>query len=91
MYTEAVLYAPQLQAAKEYDLIIDLSHRNVEIAYPWEAVLHLIQLVVMGGKESLGTSTLRVVYILRHGPGDRDAIVGARPSPDFVKQNQTTG
>ena len=54
MDTEGVLRAALLQLSEEDDLALHLLHADVVVFYAREVLLHLVQLVVVGGKERAG-------------------------------------
>src|SRR5690554_5530180 len=76
------------QFPKEDHLVIDLLHRHVVVFDPFERLRHLVQLMVMCGKEGFGTCRRVFVYILHDGPRDGNTVVGAGPTSQFIEKNQ---
>ena len=83
-----MLRAAADQFAQEDDLLARLPYGDVVVADAAERLLHLVQFVVVGGKQGLGMS-LVLVDILHDGPCDGDAVVGGGASAQFVEQHQT--
>ena len=81
MNTEGVLRAAPLQLAHKNHLAVNLLHRHVVVLDALEVLLHLVQLVVVGGKERTGLRLGVLVQILHDGPCNRDAVVGAGAAP----------
>ena len=91
MDAEGVLRAAALQLAQEDDLAVDFADADVEVLDARVGRLHLVQFVVVGGKEGTGLGSLVFMDILYDGPGDGDAVVGAGSSAQFVEDDERAG
>src|SRR5690606_25279497 len=56
---------------------------------PGKGALPLVKLMVMSGKER-HVAVPAFVDIFHHGPGNGDAVIGARSPPYLIKQHETT-
>src|SRR5512133_3866807 len=88
MYPKTVLTAPPGQFSYKNDLVVQFFDGDVVIPYPAERVLHLIQLMIMGGKKGFGLEVGMLVYIFHHCPGNGYPIVCACSPANFVKYDQ---
>ncbi len=88
MNAETVFRASARQLAEEYDLVPRLLDRHMEILYPLEAGRHLVQFMVMGGKQHLRPASGMFVQVFGDGPCDGYAVKRARPPADFIHQHQ---
>ena len=88
MDTETVLAASALQPAQEDDPSIGLAHAYIIILYAGEAVLHLVEFVVMGGKEGACPASGMLVDVLHNGPGNADAVVGAGAASKLIEEHK---
>ena len=87
MDAEGVLAAALHQLAHEHHLAVNLLDTDVVVDDAFERALHLIELVVMRGKECLGPGTV-LVDVLHDGPSDGDTVVGARAAPQLVEEHE---
>ena len=88
MDTERVLRATLLQLTQEDDLAVDLLYRDVVVLDALEALLHLVQLMVMRGEERARLSLGMLVQVFDDGPRNGDAIVGTRATAQLVEEYQ---
>ena len=86
--TEAMFRTTAYQFAQEDDLAVYLTHGDVVITNAFEGLLHLVQLVVVCGEECLRVPFV-LVDIFHDCPCNRDAVVGAGASSEFVEEHQT--
>ena len=91
MNTEGMLTATRLQLAQEDNLAIHLLHTHVEVLDAREILLHLVQLVIMSGKERTSLRLLVLMKIFHDSPGDADAIVGRSSTTQLIEEYQGTG
>ena len=91
MDTETVFTASGNQFAQEDHFVIDLLHRNIVVLDTLERSLHLVQLMIMRGKQCLRTGIGMFVDIFDNRPGNRNTVVCACPASQFVKQDKTAG
>ena len=85
MDAEAVGRAPLLELAQEEHLAVVLAHGHVVVDHAGEGLLHLVELVVVGGEEGAGSAGAVLVDVLDDGPGDGDAVVGGGASAELVE------
>ena len=88
MDTKGVLAASTLQFAEEDHLAIHLLDTHIVVFDAVEAFLHLVELMVVGGKERASLGTLVLVEIFHDGPGYGDTVVGGRAAPQFVEEHE---
>ena len=88
MNTEGVFRPTLFQFAQEDDFSVHLLHTHVEVADALEALLHLVQLMIVGGEECPRLGLAVLVQILHDGPGDGDAVVGAGAPSQFVEEHE---
>ena len=88
MDTKGVLAASTLQFAEENHLAIHLLDTHIVVFDAVEAFLHLVELMVVGGKERASLGTLVLVEIFHDSPGYGDAVVGGRAAPQFVEEHE---
>ena len=88
MDTEGVLAATGHELAQEDNLVADLLDAHIVVAYGGELALHLVELMIVGGKERAGASLGILVEVLDDGPGYADAVVGRGATPQFVEEHQ---
>src|SRR3954471_8501931 len=79
--------ATRRQFAKEYDFVSNLFIGHMKVAYPWQLVFKLIQLMVMCSKQRF-RFMLTVMKIFRNAPGDRNAVVSAGSAANLIKYYQ---
>ena len=91
MNTEGVFAATALQFAQEDDFVIYLLHRNVVVLNTLEAFLHLVQLMVVRGKQGACLRLWMLVYMLHNRPGDGNTIICRSTAPQLVEQHQAAG
>src|SRR5690349_2821642 len=89
--SEAVIGASFLQLSHEYDLVANFLDRDVKILHARQVFFKLIQLVVMGCKQSLRLAFLLsvIVQIFYDRPCNRHSIVSAGTPADLIHQYQT--
>ena len=90
MDTKAVSTSTWLQFAQEDDLPVHLAHTHIEILDTREASLHLVQLMIMGGKECTRMTIPILMDILHDGPCYADAVIGTGTSSQFIKEDERT-
>ena len=83
-----MLAATRLQLAQEDNLAIHLLHTHVEVLDAREILLHLVQLVIMSGKEGASLRLLVLMKIFHDSPGDADAIVGRSSTTQLIEEHQ---
>ena len=88
MDTKRVLTPTPFQLPKEDDLAVHLLHADVVVLDALEVLLHLVQLVVVGGKERTGLASAVLMQVFHDGPGYADAVVGRGATSQFVKEYQ---
>ena len=91
MNTEGVLAATRFQLAQEDNLAIHLLHTHVEVLDAREILLHLVQLVIMSGKEGASLRLLVLMQIFHDSPGDGNAIVGGCSTTQLIEKYQRAG
>ena len=64
------------QLAQEDDFAISLLHADIVVLDACEVLLHLVELVIVGGKERASLCLGMFVEIFYDGPRDRDTIIG---------------
>ncbi len=77
---------PGASLRQEYHLAVDLGHRYVHVDDAVVGRGHLVELVVVGGKEGLGVQVAVVVDMLDDGPGDGYAVVGRGTAAELVEE-----
>ena len=87
MDAEAVGAAALDELAHKHDLAVDFLHGHVVVLDAAKRLGHLVELVVVGGKEGLGVARV-LVNVLHNGPGYRDAVVGAGAAAQLVEEHQ---
>ena len=85
--TEAVLTATLDQLTDKYHLAVDFLDAHVVVDDALEGLLHLVQLVVVGGEQRLGPRGV-LVDVLDDAPGDGYAVVGARAASQLVEKDE---
>ena len=85
MNTEGVLRTAPHQFAKEDDLAIHLFHTDVVVLDATEVLLHLIEFVIMSGKESACLCPWALMQIFHYCPCYGYAVVGGSASSEFVE------
>ena len=88
MDTKGMLAPTLFQLAQEDDLTFDLLDRDVVVLDTREVLLHLVQLVIVRGKERTGPSLGLLVQIFYDGPGYGDAVVGRSTTAQLVEEHQ---
>ena len=88
MDTEGVLTAATFQLAKEDDFIIDFLHGYVVVLDAFEGFLHLVQLMVVGGKQGARLCPGMLVDMLYNSPGNGNTVVGRSTTPQLIKQHK---
>ena len=88
--TERVVGTAPLEFAQEEHCAIYLFDRHIVVLDPWEALLHLVELVVVCRKERLSLCSGIVVEILNHTPRNGYTIVGARTPTNLVEEYKAT-
>ena len=88
--TEAVCGAAFFYFAQEQDFAAHFLHGNVEVLHAGEEAFEVVELVIVGGKERLGTLAV-FVDVFDNAAGDGHAVVGGRAAANFVQQHQGTG
>ena len=89
MYAEAVFRPAAFELSEEDDLPINLLHAHIEVLDAGEALLHLVQLMVVRGKERAGMAAVAFVDVLDDSPRYGDAVIGACAASQFVEEHQT--
>ncbi len=88
---EAVLGAARGELAQEYDAAVGLGDRYVHVDDAVVCGGHLVELVVVGGKEGLGAQVAVVVDVLDDGPGDGYAVVCRCAAAQLVEEYERAG
>ena len=88
MDTKGMFASSTFQLSHENHLAVNLLDRHVVVLDAFMGLLHLVQFVVMGGKERSGMGFRMIMDILHDGPGDADAIIGGSASSQLIKQHQ---
>ena len=88
---EAVLRAAACELAQKYHLAVDIAHAHVVVGDSAEALLHIVELVVVGGEEGLGMQPPVLVDVFHDGPCYGYAVVGAGAATQFVEEDERAG
>ena len=88
MDTEAVLRAAPFEPAQEYHLAIHVLHTHVVVLHTGKELLHLVEFVVVSGKERSRLSVLMLVQILHDGPRYAYSVVGGSASSKLVEEHE---
>ena len=83
MDSEAVGCATFTHLAQEDDLGANLLHCDMEIPDPGVHLLEVVEFMVVGGEESLGSVAV-FVDIFNDGAGDRHSVVGRSAAADLI-------
>ena len=89
MNTEGVFRTAARQFAEKDNAVIYFAHRDIVVLDAWETLFHVIQLVIVGGKESAGVHFRPFVKMFDDAPSDGDAVVGRGAASQFVEEHQT--
>jgi hypothetical protein len=74
---------------KEHDGAVVLARADRDVAHVGRRLGELGQLVVVGREQRAAFPV--VVQVLGDGPGDREAVVGARAAADLVEDDEGCG
>ena len=80
MDTKRVLTPTLFQFAQEDDLAFHLFDGDVVVLDALEVLLHLVQFMVVSGKERTSLSLGMFVQILYDSPGNTDTVISASTS-----------
>ena len=80
-----MLRATTLQTPQENHLAVDLAHGDIVVLYALEVLLHLVQFVVVSGKECACLRLRLLVQMFDNGPRNTDAVVGRGAAPQLVE------
>ena len=87
MDTETMFRTASFQFTQEDDLTIDLLDADVEILDAREGPFHLVQLVIVCGKERAGMSAIVLMDVFDNGPRDGNAVVGTCAATQFIEEH----
>ena len=90
MDTEGMLAAAPLQLAQENDPSVHLLDGHVIVLDTRIKFLHLVQLMVVRGKERPRPPFLVFMDVLHDGPGDADAVVRRSTASQLIKEHKAT-
>ncbi len=90
MNTEGVLTATPLQLTQENDLVIYLLDRHIVILDAPETFLHLVQFMVVRGKERARFRFRMLMDVLHDCPGDGNTVIRGSAASQLVEQYQAT-
>ena len=65
-----------------------IRHRYIEVLDPWQNTSEFHQFVIMGGEEGLRAEVRAVMEELNHRPGDGEAVIGGRATPDLIQDDE---
>ena len=89
MDTERMFRTAARQFAEKDNAVIYFAHRDIVVLDAREAFFHVVQLVIVGGKEGAGVHFRPFVKMLHNAPRDGDAVVGRGAASQFVEEHQT--
>ena len=88
MNTKRVFRTASLKFSDEDNLTVYLPHRHVIVLHPTEILLHFVQFVIVGGKESACAGTLRLVQILHYRPRNAYSVVSRRATAKLIEEHK---
>ena len=68
MNAKAMFRPASFELAKEDNLPVDFLHAHIKVFDAREGAFHLVQLMIVCGKESAGMASVILVYVLDDGP-----------------------
>ncbi|MPM75787.1 hypothetical protein SDC9_122781 [bioreactor metagenome] len=89
MNTKTVFTPSRHEFSQENDFVVNLLYSNIVVFDSLKRFFHLIQLVVVGGKKSLGFCPGVLMNIFHDRPRNRNPIVGTCTSAQFIKKHKT--
>ena len=89
MNTERVFRPAARQFAEKNNAVIYFAHRDIVVLDARETLFHVVQLVIVGGKEGASVHFRPFVKMLHNAPRDGDAVVGRGAASQFVEEYQT--
>ena len=90
MNTERMFRTSTFQFAKKEHLAIVFTHTDVIVGNAREGLLHLVELMIVSGKQHLGmTGRDILVDVFDNSPGNGNAIVGRSASTQLVEEDKT--
>ena len=90
MNTERMFAAATFQFAQKNHFIIYLLHRYIVILDALERFLHLVQLMIMSGKQRTCLGFRMLVNMLHNSPSNGNTIISGGSPSQLIKQHQTT-
>ena len=90
MYTETVGGPSLLEFAQEDDLGADLPDGDVEVPYPRIDFLEVVELMVVGREEGLGSVAI-FMDVLDDGPCDGHSVVGRGSAAYLIQKDEGAG
>ena len=85
-----MLAAACFQLSQKQNLIVDFLDGNMVVFDSRKLRSHVVEFVIMGGKQHLGTVTRMFVQVLGNRPCDGNPVVSACATANFIQQYQTS-
>ena len=85
MDTEGVFASSTFQLTEENHFIVHFLHRHIVVLDTLEGFLHLVQFMIMGGKQGACFRFRMFVDILYDGPGNRNTVISRRTAPQLIE------